>query len=135
MSAILAGAGAAMLIPAAKVLGPIIAALGSAALSAIFRIFLHGGFGAIDWMVDMGQEMRLIQVFEGDTMLTGPQKLEAAAATLLTAAAKHGKTFARHEANFAVMVLLEEFRKVVPMATAAIHDSLGPDMPPGSSPK
>lgn len=135
MSAILAGAGAAMLIPVAKVLGPIIAQLGSAALSAVFRIFLHGGFGAIDWMVEMGQEMRLISVFEDNTTLSGPQKLEAVAATLLTAAATHGKTFARHEANFAVMVLLEEFRKVGPVALAAIHDSLEPTLPPGSSMK
>jgi hypothetical protein len=129
MSAVLAGVGAAMLVPVLKVVGPIIASLGSAALTAVFRIFVHGGFGAIDWMIEMGRELQLVQALETNSTMTGPEKLEAAAKQLLAAALLHGKAFARHEANFAVMVLLEEIRKVEPVAAAAIHDSLGPSAP------
>lgn len=104
---------------AAKILAPIIAALGSAVLVSVFRIFLHGGLGAVDWMVKMGKALQVVEQLENDPTKTGIQKLEAAASQLLTAAAENGKVFARHEANFAVMVLLEEFRKVAAAAVAS----------------
>lgn len=118
---------------AAKIAAPIIAALGSAVLITLLRVFLHGGLGAIDWMVKMGDELQVVQAQETDTSKTGMQKLEAAASQLLAAAAEHGKAFARHEANFAVMVLLQEFRKVAGVAAESLDDNLGTGMPPRAS--
>jgi hypothetical protein len=110
---------------AAKVAAPIIAALGSAVLGILFKLFIHGGLGAVDWLVKMGEELQVVQAQEADPSLSGPQKLQAAARVLLDAALAHGKVFATSEANFAVEILLQEFKLVTAAAMKSFEDNTG----------
>jgi hypothetical protein len=110
---------------AAKIAAPVIAALGSAVLVTLFKIFVHGGLGAVDWMVKMGKELQVVQKLEADPALTGQQKLQAASSRLLAAALAHGKVFAASEANFAVEVLVQELKVVAAAAAKSLNDNAG----------
>lgn len=127
--AIAAGAAAALLIPVEKAVAPIILALGSASLEAVFWIFLHGGLNTVDWLVKMGRELKIIEELEQDTTLSGSQKLAKATRVLLEAAVAHGKEAAKDEVHFAVELLVAEYRRVSRVAQQSIHDNLGGPAP------
>jgi hypothetical protein len=120
VSALLTSALLAVAVPAAKVVAPIIAALGCATLTAVFKIFLRGGLNAVDFMVEAGRELRVIEAMEARPDMTWVQRLEAVADELRAAAVKHGKRVARDQAHFAVMVLLQEYRSVAAVTRAQL---------------
>jgi hypothetical protein len=111
VSSILVSALLAVAVPAAKIVAPIIAALGCATLTAVFKIFLHGGLVTVDWMVQLGRDTKAAQTLaeSGKTFI---EQAEILARALLAAALKSGKRAVIDEAEFAAMVLLQEYRKV-----------------------
>lgn len=111
MNALLVSALLAVAVPAARVVAPIIAALGCATLTAVFKIFLHGGLVTVDWMVDLGKSTQVARALAASGKNLAEQ-VEILAGALFAAAAKSGKRATLDEAHFAAAVIVQEYSKV-----------------------